>query len=544
MKSSVKILILEERGANADWLEKQLATEGVLFEIKGAAREHEFRGQLRAFAPDLIVAEHSLPGCDGMAALTAARQDLNHVPFLFICAAEEEDTALLALRQGATDYVIRGRVERIGFAVRRALREMAARRDHHLTVAAFEEMGDRYRALFDRSLDCLYVHNLEGRFLDANPSALALLGYNREDIPSVALSTLVGADQLPRAMEIVEEAVRFGTQHRPEEFTVKHKNGGEVVVEVQASLVTHQGRPSAILGLVRDTTERRRAERELRRMNRLYAVLSHVNQILVRARTPEELLQQVCAVAVEHGGFQAARISRMDPATRMVMPVAKAGGPDEFIGLVPIYADNRPEGQGPTGIAIREGKTCVFNDFLADSRSVPWRKAAELSGVNAAASFPIWFGGAGYGALTLYDGERNVFQEKEVALLNSVAEDVSSGLDRLEEASRRQLAEESLKERDEAVRQSDERYRMVARETGQVVCDYDLVTGAIQWEGAMEKVLGYSRQEMQKFHDGLWEKNVHPEDGERVQAQLDKALASGRSAWNIGSGRRTAIIFM
>jgi PAS domain S-box-containing protein len=526
MKKSSRILILEERGANAAWLKNELHKSGVQFEIQSAATESDFRGQVSAFAPDVIVADHWPPVCDGIAALSAARQESCLAPFILICAETEEETAMRAPQQGATDYVLRGRLERLGLAVRRALREREERYDHQLTVAALEEMEDRYRTLFDRSPDCLYVHDLQGRFLDANAAGLALLGYTREDIPSVTLNSLLSVDHLPRAMKCLEELV-LGTQQRSMEFTLRHKNGGEVVVETQASLLLNQGKPFAILGIAHDTTERQRAELELRRLNRLYAVLSHVNQILIRARTPEELLQQVCAVAVEHGGFQAARICRMDSETRRVMPIVKAGGLDEFLRLARIYADNRPEGQGPTGSAIREGKTCVFNDFLTDPRSLPWREAAEVSGVKAAASFPVLFGGEVYGALTLYVGERKVFQEKEVALLSNVAEAIASGLERLEEEARRKRTEESLKQRDEAVRESEARYRRVVLETGQLVYDYDLATGMIQWEGATEEVLGYTRQEMQQFNGRLWEENVHPEDGERAQAQLEKAISRG-----------------
>jgi PAS domain S-box-containing protein len=457
MKSTVKILIFETQSIYRDRLKMELAKDGITSKIESVATESRFRWQLRAFAPHLIVADHALPGCDGIAALAEARQESNHIPFIFICDLGEEDTALQALQQGATDYVVRGRFERVGLAVRRAVRQREERSERKRTAAAFEEMVDRYRAIFDRSMDCLYVHDFNGQFLDANPAALALLGYTREEIPTVSFNSLLSADQLPKAMECLEEVSQHGRQQRSREFNLKHRNGREVVVETQSSLILHQGKPLGVLGIARDMTERRQAELELRRINRLYAVLSHVNQILIRARTSEELLQQVCAVAVEHGGFQAARINRLDAESRLVTPVAKAGGPDEFLSMMPIYADDRAEGQGPTGMALREGKICVFNDVRTNPRCLPWRKAVELAGVNAAASFPIWFAGAIYGTLSLYDDGRNVFQEKEVALLRGVAEAVSSGLERLEEEARRKRAEESLKERDEAVRKSDAR---------------------------------------------------------------------------------------
>src|SRR5208283_3635455 len=163
-KNNVKILILEEQAVTAHLLRDALHKEGLAFQAQQTATETEFGIQLLAFAPDIILARHSLPGCDGLAALAAARQAGSQVPFIFVCAAAEVDAALLALQQGATDYVVQGWVKRLGFAVRRALREVEERNDRKRAWAALQEMEERYRALFDRSLDCLYVHDFEGRF--------------------------------------------------------------------------------------------------------------------------------------------------------------------------------------------------------------------------------------------------------------------------------------------------------------------------------------------------------------------------------------------
>ena len=99
-------------------------------------------------------------------------------------------------------------------------------------------MEERYRSLFDRSLDCLYVHDFEGNFLDANPDALALLGYTREEIPSVNFKSLIREDQLGKALEGLEEVRRTGRLQRTLEFDLKHKNGGYVVAEVKSSLIS------------------------------------------------------------------------------------------------------------------------------------------------------------------------------------------------------------------------------------------------------------------------------------------------------------------
>jgi PAS domain S-box-containing protein len=325
----------------------------------------------------------------------------------------------------------------------------------------------------------------------------------------------------------MEEITRTGTQQHANEFKLTHKNGRQVVVEVKGSLVLREGKPIAIQGIARNTTDRTRAELELRRMNRFYAVLSHVNQILIRAHTPDELLQQVCSIAVEQGGFPGARIYCPEPETSKVAPVASAGDIERFLDAWPIYADERPEGQGPTGTAIREGRIDIINDVTNEARSRPWQKLNEEAGIEGVASFPIRLGVNLYGTLTLYVRERNVFQEKEVALLSGVAEAVSSGLERLEHEAQRIRAEESLKSGQEVVRRSEARYRRLMHETGQVVYDYDLATRQIEWEGAIVEVLGYTWEEMQGIDARKWEEMIHPEDRARTLVQLDRAIAEG-----------------
>jgi len=123
---------------------------------------------------------------------------------------------------------------------------------------------ERYRALFEHSLHCLYLTDFEGRFLDANPAALALLGYEHDDIPSLDFSALLSPEQLPLAMRALEEVRKTGHQAGSAEFKLKCKNGDFVFVEASSSLVLRDGQPYAIQGIARDLTARKAAERRIR----------------------------------------------------------------------------------------------------------------------------------------------------------------------------------------------------------------------------------------------------------------------------------------
>ncbi len=186
------------------------------------------------------------------------------------------------------------------------------------------------------------------------------------------------------------------------------------------------------------------AQEELRRLNQLYAVLSGVNQGIVRTRSRHELFQKVCDAAVVHGAFKLAWIGWHDLATHAVIPVAQSGDDLGYLRTIHIYADDRPEGRGPTGTSIREGRPYICNDFANDPHTTPWHEAAVTCGLRASAAIPIRLGGTVCGAFMVYADRINYFQEKEITLLEEVAADVSFGLDNLEAEAQRQRAEREL----------------------------------------------------------------------------------------------------
>jgi len=141
---------------------------------------------------------------------------------------------------------------------------------------ALRESEERYRALFDRSLDCVFLNDFEGCFLDANQAALDLLGYRREEIAALTFESLLTRDQLPLAQRTVEQILATGSQPGPTEYRLRRKDGSDVFVETQSSLISREGKPFAIQGIARDITLRKQAEEALRESTERFRSLSNL----------------------------------------------------------------------------------------------------------------------------------------------------------------------------------------------------------------------------------------------------------------------------
>jgi len=155
--------------------------------------------------------------------------------------------------------------------------------ERKLAEDAMKESQERYVSLFDRSMDCLYLHDFEGNFIDANPVALELLGYSKDDIPTLNFTSLISDEYLGRALDTIRMIIETGTQRELVQYRLRCKSGEYVDIETKGSLVLQKGKPYAVLGIARDITERKRIEEALRESEeRFRLLLQHVPSVAVQ----------------------------------------------------------------------------------------------------------------------------------------------------------------------------------------------------------------------------------------------------------------------
>src|SRR5256885_7429321 len=127
MTERLRILLLEDVADDAELALLELRRTGLHADHRVVDKEKPFVDALREFAPDLILSDFSMPGFDGMAALALAREICPDTPFIFVSGTIGEESAVRALKSGATDYVMKTNLVRLPAAVERALREEIGR---------------------------------------------------------------------------------------------------------------------------------------------------------------------------------------------------------------------------------------------------------------------------------------------------------------------------------------------------------------------------------------------------------------------------------
>ena len=197
--------------------------------------------------------------------------------------------------------------------------------------------------------------------------------------------------------------------------------------------------------LLTEISEREKAERGLLRLNRLYAVLSETNQAIVRISDRDTLFQDFSRIAVEQGGFLLSWVGLVDEMSGKVCMLA-ASGATSYLDAIRTTAGEYLHGEGPTGISIRTGTHCICNDFQNDPRTRPWHERGRTHGIKASASVALKDNERVIGALALYAGEKDFFDQQHVDLLVQMGKDISFAIDNLNREECRQEAEKALQE--------------------------------------------------------------------------------------------------
>ena len=299
---SVRILHLEDVQTDCELIERLLKDAGICCETTTAESETEFVSSLRQESWDLILADYTLPGFDGLSALTFAHQQYPDLPFIFVTGTMGEDIAVETLKEGATDYVLKQKMERLVPAVRRALIESAERSRRRTVEAELAQSKEQLRLLIDAVQDyALYMVDVTGHVVSWNSGAARILGYSEREVLGSPFSRFFCGDERQDAGIDRRFRTAGRTGRTEEEVWQMRKDGTRFWANIVLRPLADEKGARGFAVLTQNITERDAARKELEesrqeRTKLQERFLSHISHEL---RTPLTTIVDFTSILLE-----------------------------------------------------------------------------------------------------------------------------------------------------------------------------------------------------------------------------------------------------
>ncbi len=315
--------------------------------------------------------------------------------------------------------------------------------------------------LFRSSTAPILVLNSRGGVVRPNRGFEKLSGYTQPELFGRPLQDLLPEEVRGLAESLLHEA-QEGASLEGRELPVRCRSGEIRAVVWNFSLLkSESGQPPLFLAQGVDITDRKRAEGDLKKLYLVLKAINKCNEAMIYAHDEETLLEQVCRILVESGGYRLAwaGYGEKDEA-KTVRPVAQFGYEEGYLESLRLTWADSERGRGPTGIAIRGGEPVVAQNILTDPRFAPWRENALKRGYASSLAVPLRAESEVLGAINIYSSQVDAFAEDEVILLGELATHLAHVVTFLRAREERRMLSEALRQTGEAVVVADAERRV------------------------------------------------------------------------------------
>ncbi len=422
---------------------------------------------------------------------------------------------------------VAGHLTRLNLRLRQAEGELIGSRDHlaekvRERTAELEESHRRLERIsrdwndaFDAISDPIFIHDSEMRIVQANPAYCERAGHSVEEMlgqPYYNFFPKLDAP-LPGCVHVPEL-----DQGGDNELKLE---SGEVFVSRSFGIRRVDNSVLHSLHILEDVTAQRMAESEMRRLNRALRTLSLCNTTLVHAEHEQTLMDDVCHILIEHGGYQFAWVGyALAGVNGSIRPVAYAGDGGEFMSKL----ENCRQGKGcdgPVQYAVQHTEAVIVRDLNSDAKhNSSWHEAALAAGFTAVAVLPLTSQGEVFGVICIFSVEANSFDDAEVRLLQEMAGDLAFGINTLRNRIKHKQAETALL-------RTEERYEELYENAPNAYVSVSVEDGQfLQFNQALCDLLGYRREELSRMR--VFDIYAESGDGLQKAKQIFSALQEGK----------------
>jgi PAS domain S-box-containing protein len=428
-----RILIVEDEALVAGDLQQSLRSLGY-DACATATSSREALEQTRSSHPDIVLMDIRLKGPkDGIATAKILQKELGPA-IIYLTAHADEVTLERAKHTAPYGYLLKP----VNEAALRSVVEITlyrreidrAREEAAHLSASLQQSEERFRQLAENIQDVFFIVAADySKLIYQSPAFEQIWGRPYDPSNTLDWTTSIHVDDYQRIMNQIA-----GHANEPviEEFKFRIVKPGGVIRWIFARhfpLYDATGAPYRIVGVATDITERKLAEENIRQLNRVYAVLSGINALIIRAQTQSELFTGSCRLVVEQGDFTLAWIGWLEDGAALLRPLAWAGS-DVVAGLLQEHDVVDIGDDAVATIGRREAWVC--NDLDAMRPLFPYQRALLNHGVRSAVTLPLVMHGKTMGCLVLATNEREFYNDAEMRLLTELAGDIPFALDHIE----------------------------------------------------------------------------------------------------------------
>lgn len=314
-----------------------------------------------------------------------------------------------------------------------------------------ERLRRRNELILNSAGEGIFGLDLERKFTFVNPSASRMLGYEVDELIGKTSEMILDLTKISGRPYSGEEcsiyaAYRDGLSSHTADGLLRKKDGASFFVEYISTPIVENGKFIGTVVTFNDLTTRKNLDKVMLRLNRAYKTLINCNEVLIRAKEEQILLDRICRTVVEIGRYRMCWVGYAETdSVKTVRPVSQAGYEEGYLDAINVTWADEERGRGPVGTAIHTGTTVVVKDIKTDKQFAIWREEAVRRGYVSIIALPLIEGSSVLGALAIYASEPDAFDQDEIDLLIQLSNDLVYGINSLRTHAAHKRVEEELR---------------------------------------------------------------------------------------------------
>lgn len=292
-----------------------------------------------------------------------------------------------------------------------------------------EMMASRLAAIVESSTDAIIGRDLESKVTSWNKGAEDLFGFSAGEMRGASILRTIPPGREHEERDLILQ-IANGVTVPPFDTQRMTKDGRTVEISLRASPIKNSaGKVVGVASVARDITDRKQTEKRIRYLNRVYAVLSGVNMLIVHERDTKKLFKGACRIATEVGGFRMALLCTLDPTSRGLTLAASSGKDRGFVANVRRQLAMPDNSISAFMLRTLDEKHALVENYEEQDAHSSAMSSKQRMPPGSMAALPLIVDGQVVGIITLFAGEEHFFQKEEMSLLNDLAGNIAFAID-------------------------------------------------------------------------------------------------------------------